>query len=77
MLWRRVVASGLLNILVAGIGVVLVAWLVCRVAGRDSSRTRFSGVAYNLDCIGLLTRELGMLPGIFLRSWNRPMPPAP
>jgi bla regulator protein blaR1 len=37
-----VVASGLLNSLVAGIGVVLVAWVVCRVAGRDSSRTRFS-----------------------------------
>jgi bla regulator protein blaR1 len=37
-----VVASGLLNSLVAGVGVVLVAWLVCRVAGRHSSRTRFS-----------------------------------
>ena len=35
-------ASGLLNSLVGGIGVALVAWLVCRVAARDNSRTRFS-----------------------------------
>ena len=52
-----VVASGLLNILVAGIGVVLVAWLVCRVAGRDSSRTRFS--VWLITLIALV-----FLPGI-------------
>ena len=38
----RIAAGGLLNSLVAGIAVAALAYLLARVAGRDSSRTRFA-----------------------------------
>jgi beta-lactamase regulating signal transducer with metallopeptidase domain len=37
----RTAASGLLNSVLAGIGMAGVAWLVCKVVGRNSARTRF------------------------------------
>lgn len=38
----RVAAGGLMNSLAAGIAIAALAWLLSRVAGRDSSRTRFA-----------------------------------
>ncbi len=39
--FARAAASGLLNSLIAGMGMAAVAWLVSRTAGRNSARTRF------------------------------------
>ena len=38
----RLVAGGLLNSLFAGLGIAALAWILSRVAGRTSSRTRFA-----------------------------------
>jgi bla regulator protein blaR1 len=53
--FARLAAGGLLNSLVAGIGLAALAWLVARVAGRNSSSVRF--VVWFVALMGI-----GMLP---------------